>query len=82
VRIADGVLAEHWDVLQDEGGSRGSKSGLPMFRDSFTGLNLSGVTEGCMQRGIDIFEGLLNLPPVGNIRVISLRCGIWSLSGA
>jgi predicted SnoaL-like aldol condensation-catalyzing enzyme len=37
VRIADGVLAEHWDVLQDEAARAESKSGLPMFGDSFTG---------------------------------------------
>src|SRR5467141_2927537 len=36
VRIADGVLAEHWDVLQDEAARADSKSGLPMFGDSFT----------------------------------------------
>ena len=35
VRIADGVLAEHWDVLQDEAAHAESKSGLPMFGDSF-----------------------------------------------
>ena len=35
VRIADGVLAEHWDVLQDEAARAESKSGLPMFGDSF-----------------------------------------------
>ena len=35
VRIADGVLAEHWDVLQDETARAESKSGLPMFGDSF-----------------------------------------------
>ena len=31
VRIADDVLAEHWDVLQDEATRAESKSGLPMF---------------------------------------------------
>jgi predicted SnoaL-like aldol condensation-catalyzing enzyme len=36
VRIADGVLAEHWDVLQDEATRAESKSGRPMFGDSFT----------------------------------------------
>jgi predicted SnoaL-like aldol condensation-catalyzing enzyme len=36
VRIADGVLAEHWDVLQDEVSRAESKSGLPMFGDGFT----------------------------------------------
>jgi predicted SnoaL-like aldol condensation-catalyzing enzyme len=33
VRIADGVLAEHWDVLQDEATREESRSGLPMFGD-------------------------------------------------
>jgi predicted SnoaL-like aldol condensation-catalyzing enzyme len=36
VRIEDGVLAEHWDVLQDEATRADSKSGLPMFADRFT----------------------------------------------
>jgi predicted SnoaL-like aldol condensation-catalyzing enzyme/predicted ester cyclase len=35
VRIADGVLVEHWDVLQDEVAKEESKSGLPMFGSSF-----------------------------------------------
>jgi predicted SnoaL-like aldol condensation-catalyzing enzyme len=35
VRIADGVLAEHWDVIQDEATKEQSTSGNPMFGDSF-----------------------------------------------
>lgn len=35
VRIEDGRLAEHWDVLQDEATRETSKSGLPMFGDRF-----------------------------------------------
>jgi len=35
VRIADGVLAEHWDVIEDEVGQSDSRSGLPMFGNSF-----------------------------------------------
>jgi predicted SnoaL-like aldol condensation-catalyzing enzyme/predicted ester cyclase len=35
VRVANGVLAEHWDVLQDEATREESKSGLPMFGDRF-----------------------------------------------
>ncbi|MGB7092595.1 MAG: nuclear transport factor 2 family protein [Methylovirgula sp.] len=35
VRIEDGRLAEHWDVLQDEVTRAESKSGLPMFGDHF-----------------------------------------------
>ena len=36
VRVKDGVLAEHWDVIQDEASRQSSKSGLPMFGDKFT----------------------------------------------
>jgi predicted SnoaL-like aldol condensation-catalyzing enzyme len=35
VRIEDGRLAEHWDVLQDEVTAAESKSGLPMFGGRF-----------------------------------------------
>ena len=35
VRIADGELVEHWDVIQDEATQEQSKSGRPMFGDSF-----------------------------------------------
>lgn len=35
LRIENGQLAEHWDVIQDEATRDGSKSGLPMFGDSF-----------------------------------------------
>ena len=35
VRIKDGVLAEHWDVIEDEATQEQSKSGLPMFGDTF-----------------------------------------------
>ena len=37
VRVADGVLAEHWDVLQDEAAEAESQSGLPMFGTRFPG---------------------------------------------
>lgn len=35
LRIKDGVLAEHWDVVQDEVTQGLSKSRLPMFGDRF-----------------------------------------------
>ena len=35
VRVADGLLVEHWDVIQDEVTRSQSKSGLPMFGDIF-----------------------------------------------
>jgi predicted SnoaL-like aldol condensation-catalyzing enzyme len=37
VRVADGLLAEHWDVLQDEATKAESQSGLPMFGTKFPG---------------------------------------------
>jgi predicted SnoaL-like aldol condensation-catalyzing enzyme len=36
VRIKDGILVEHWDVIQDEVTREASKSGEPMFGDGFT----------------------------------------------
>jgi predicted SnoaL-like aldol condensation-catalyzing enzyme len=41
VRVADGVLAEHWDVLQDEATREESRSGLPMFGDRFPAAGLA-----------------------------------------
>jgi len=35
LRVADGILVEHWDVIQDEATREQSKSGLPMFGGSF-----------------------------------------------
>ena len=35
VRIADDLLVEHWDVIQDEVTQGRSKSGRPMFGDAF-----------------------------------------------
>jgi len=35
LRIVDGILVEHWDVIQDEATREQSKSGLPMFGDAF-----------------------------------------------
>ena len=35
LRIKDGILVEHWDVIQDEATRESSKSGLPMFGNKF-----------------------------------------------
>src|SRR5579863_7665126 len=35
VRIQDGILVEHWDVIQDETTEEQSKSGAPMFGATF-----------------------------------------------
>jgi predicted SnoaL-like aldol condensation-catalyzing enzyme len=36
LRIQDGVMVEHWDVLQAEAARSSSKSGLPMFGYKFS----------------------------------------------
>jgi len=35
LRIEDGLLVEHWDVIQDEATDQQSKSGAPMFGKTF-----------------------------------------------
>ena len=35
LRIENEMLVEHWDVIQDEATRASSKSGLPMFGDTF-----------------------------------------------
>jgi predicted SnoaL-like aldol condensation-catalyzing enzyme len=35
LRLEDGLLAEHWDIIQDEARKEQSKSGNPMFGDRF-----------------------------------------------
>jgi predicted SnoaL-like aldol condensation-catalyzing enzyme len=42
--LRDGVLIEHWDVIQDEATETESKSGRPMFGDSFPVVQASGIS--------------------------------------
>jgi predicted SnoaL-like aldol condensation-catalyzing enzyme len=35
VRLENGLIAEHWDVIENEATREGSASGLPMFGDKF-----------------------------------------------
>jgi predicted SnoaL-like aldol condensation-catalyzing enzyme len=35
LRIRDGILVEHWDVIQNEATEDQSKSGAPMFGKTF-----------------------------------------------
>ena len=35
IRMKDGILIEHWDVIQDEATEEQFKSGNPMFGDTF-----------------------------------------------
>jgi predicted SnoaL-like aldol condensation-catalyzing enzyme len=37
VRLEEGLLKEHWDVIEDEATRASSRSGLPMFGGTFPG---------------------------------------------
>ena len=37
VRLKNGIIVEHWDVIQDEATEEQSKSKAPMFGDKFRG---------------------------------------------
>ena len=39
VRIKNGILVEHWDVIQDEATKEQSKSGNPMFGNAFSEIH-------------------------------------------
>lgn len=53
VRIKDGILVEHWDVIQDEATQEQSKSGLPMFETHLVNdLKVNDSEAGAV--GIDI----------------------------
>ena len=50
LRIEDGVLAEHWDVIQDEATEEQSRSKAPMFGSSFPVYTSSEKTIGLTVR--------------------------------
>jgi len=45
LRIENGILAEHWDVIQDETTEEQSKSKAPMFGSSFPVYSKTGENE-------------------------------------
>ena len=46
LRIKDGILVEHWDVIQEEATKQESKSGLPIFGETFAERALKVVKSG------------------------------------
>jgi predicted SnoaL-like aldol condensation-catalyzing enzyme len=48
LRLADGLLEEHWDVLQNEVTKEESKSGRPMFGASFAESDHQSVSAGAV----------------------------------
>ena len=47
VRVVDGVLVEHWDVIEDDASRDASKRGLPMFGSGRSHTHLPGEQDGC-----------------------------------
>lgn len=46
VRLENGLLVEHWDVIQDEATEAESKSGLPMFGTEFAPADRQSSVKG------------------------------------
>ena len=61
VRVADGLLAEHWDVLQDEATEAESQSGLPMFGTKFPGSDRGRKSPNVARRNSDLRYALLGI---------------------
>jgi predicted SnoaL-like aldol condensation-catalyzing enzyme/predicted ester cyclase len=66
VRVQNGILVEHWDVLQEEVTRDESKSGLPMFGDRFSAASAttaqSELTVEMAQRIVGPLYDALNQP--------------------
>jgi predicted SnoaL-like aldol condensation-catalyzing enzyme len=45
VRLEDGILVEHWDVIEDEATEQQSKSKAPMFGDTFPRIDIDTVIQ-------------------------------------
>ena len=58
VRVADGKLAEHWDVIQDEVAETESQSGLPMFGDTFPAAPSPAPPSLLLQAFVEYLRGM------------------------
>ena len=74
LRVENGVLAEHWDVLQDEATREESKSGLPIFGDRFPAASAaaeqSGLTVEVAERIVRPLYDALNQPPKKDVAAL------------
>ena len=58
VRVANGVLVEHWDTLQDEVTKQESTSGLPMFGDRFSSADSALTVDLARKITAPLYEAL------------------------
>ena len=77
VRVENGILVEHWDVLQDEATRDESKSGLPMFGDRFPAPSAttpqSGLTVEVAQRIVGPLYDALNQPQKKDVAALLMH---------
>jgi epsilon-lactone hydrolase len=69
VRVAEGRLAEHWDVIQDEVEQTQSQSGLPMFGDAFPPARPPAPASQLLEA----FTDFLRARPADDIDTASIR---------
>ena len=74
VRVENGVLVEHWDVLQDEATLEESKSGLPMFGKRFPTASAAaaqpGLTVEAAKRMVGPLYDALNQPRTKDVNAL------------
>lgn len=69
IRVANGVIVEHWDTLQDEVTREESKSGLPMFGDRFPTAPPELTVERARTIVAPLYEAL-NQPQTKDVRAL------------
>ena len=77
VRVENGILVEHWDVLQEEATRDESKSGLPMFGDRFPAASAttaqSELTVEVAQRIVGPLYDALNQPQKKDVAALLMQ---------
>ena len=61
VRVADGLFAEHWYILQDEATEGESQGDLPMFGTKFPGSDRGRKSPNVARRNSDLRYALLGI---------------------
>jgi predicted SnoaL-like aldol condensation-catalyzing enzyme/predicted ester cyclase len=69
IRVADGIIVEHWDTLQDEVTQEESKSGLPMFGNAFSIAPSELTVELARRITAPLYEAL-NQPQKKDVRAL------------
>jgi monoterpene epsilon-lactone hydrolase len=79
VRISDGKLAEHWDMIQDEADQAQSLSGVPMFGDAFPTVRTPAPASLLLQAFVDYLRARPTVVDTTNTR--NFNAGQAALEG-